>query len=198
MESLHADIDIDVPTTIERKRYGTRASTINQETNNLSPHPCGIYLPCEHITKDEVTGLAAITYNESYQFFKVDLLSNSVYDKFSSKTELLEALHAPVDWEKFDDVAFVEKLPQLKNQAPLVTSMHIRSIHDLADALALIRPGKAYLQEPYLNGEKERARAELYTKPATGANYFKKSHAYAYACMLICVVNHERHDSLCG
>lgn len=178
------DVDIDVSPKTDKDKYGTRAMVYNHE--NVSAHPSGYYL--EEVPLDPITGLCAFdsSYGDEVGFQKVDLLSNSSYDMFDSKEEVLGYAEIEPDWDLLLEDDVVESLPHLSKQIDLLTRLQPKSIDDLADVLALIRPGKIHLVDSYVKN-KERVRKKLYKR--SNDHYFKKSHAYSYAMMIICVLN---------
>ena len=133
--------------------------------------------------------MAAIDYEEAEKlgYIKVDLLTNTAYNRFKSKEEVLEALKREPDWDMLLNPKVVEKLPHLAKWGEILEELCPRSIEDLADVLALIRPGKNSLIHDYKKN-KTKVRKILYSKPKKGM-YFKKSHAIAYAAMIVCVMN---------
>lgn len=184
---MKADIDIDVKPGLDKALYGVRAIQYDPEKKTIIVHPSGIYVDCG-MPVDEETGCASIDYKgaEERGFVKIDLLNNSVYDGFRSKEEMSACLKDP-DWEQLKDPLFVAKLPHIGNHFDLVVKVEPKSIEDLADILALIRPGKRHLIDQYLD-HKERTRKNLYRRPTTGM-WFKKSHSFGYAAMIIISMN---------
>lgn len=181
------DIDIDVKSGVEKDRFGIRAMIYNDEVGTVLPHPSGYYL--QDVPVDGVTGNAAIDYKEGEDksLLKVDLLTNSSYDMFESKEDLLSCIETDPDWSLMTKRDVVERLPHLSNHFDLVRDIAPKSIEDLADCLALIRPGKVHLIEPYKEN-KERTRVNLYRMPREGA-YFKRSHAISYAMMIVAILH---------
>lgn len=192
MTNKNYDIDIDVSSNTNKDDFGTRSIIYNEKTETITTHPSGYYLT--KVPVDKVTGTCSIDYKdmELKGYKKVDLLTNNSYDKFTSKQDVLDHLHKEVPWEKFLDPEFVRQLPHISNHFDLVERVKPRSIDDLADILALIRPGKAHLVEDYIK-DKDKTRRNLYKRPKTGA-YFKKSHSYSYAHMIACVANKIHYD----
>lgn len=182
------DCDIDVNSKVDKTKYGTRAMVYNSDTEKVLAHPSGYYL--ERVPVDDLTGICSFDYEygEEYGYMKVDLLTNSSYDTFLSKEEVLTALDQTPDWSLLEDEEFVSTLPHIGKHYDLIKQIKPKSIDDLSDALALIRPGKKHLLGAYLN-DKERVRHQLYRRSANDQNFFKKSHSYSYAAMIICVMN---------
>lgn len=190
------DIDVDISPNVERTDYGVRASLYNEEQKKLVPHPSGVFLNGKEYTGievpvDQVTGLSALDAKEGEELghFKVDLLNNSSYGKFDSKEQVKESLNdlSDFDWGVFLKKDVVESLPHIANHFTTVRQVAPKSIQELADVLALIRPGKIELLDDYLE-DPERIRKQLYKRPLKGM-YFKKSHAVAYAAMIVSIVN---------
>ena len=181
------DIDIDVQGSLDRTKYGTRAIQYIDEKQLIKPHASGYYL--DDVPVDPETEMSTLNYKEmeALGFIKVDLITNTVYDKFKTKEDVLENLNKEPEWDKLLDEDFVAKLPHLKDHVELLQELQPQSIEDLADVLALIRPGKLHLVDAYIEN-KERTRKKLYARPKKGY-YIKKSHAVAYAHMIVCVMN---------
>lgn len=186
--SFAADIDIDVAPAIDRNRYGIRAIMYDEAKESIVAHPSGIYVDCHMNADEEMPTQATISYEEAETvgFTKLDLLTNSSYDLFDSKAEVLRLLAKEPEWTMLEEQEVCDALPQISGHIDLIRALKPKSIEDLADLLALIRPGKIHLLSRYTH-DKVAARKELYTK--VSAIYFKKSHAVAYAHMIVCVMN---------
>lgn len=189
------DVDIDVGPNTNRDDYGVRGSIYDRDRLTIKPHPSAVYVRT-NMPRDPITGLAAIDYKkaETMGYIKTDLLTNNAYGGFSNKKEVLDALHREPDWSLLQDPNFIKKLPQIGKWTSLVIDLKPESINDLADILALIRPAKQHLVEKYKEN-KEEVRKILFKKPKDGM-YFKKSHAYAYAAMIVCILNKKNKKSL--
>lgn len=184
------DIDIDVaPKTVpDRSVYGTRAMVYNKDQEKILPHPSGVYL--EKVPIDELTGLCAFDYRygDKEGYIKADILNNSSYNMFSSKDDVLDHLHREPNWDFLKDEKIVSKLPHIGTHYEEMQEFNIRSVEDLADFLAIIRPGKFHLKEKYLE-DKKSIRPSLYKRPSNDKAFFKKSHAISYALMIVTVMN---------
>lgn len=183
------DVDIDVQPTFHREDYGIRAIIYNSEQKKIQPHPSGVYID-SNIPIDHITGFAALDYEhaESLEYIKIDLLSNNSYTRFLSKVEILELMNKTPDWNKLLDEKIVKKLPHIKKHHKLLCTLKPTSVEMLADVLALIRPGKSKFIDSY-KVDPEEVRKVLYQRPADGNMYFKRSHAIAYALMLVVMLN---------
>lgn len=187
------DIDIDFPTSFDPTTLDPIVRRASQwQQRSLKPHPCGIYL--QNIPIDPVTQLAAIPYKDaaSLGFFKVDCLHLSVLDNISSKEQVRTLANTEPDWTLFENPDVVSQLFQIHKHADVITALKPRSVMELADCIALIRPGAAYLIDKYTAGsasERAAMRPQIYAKRATGYGY-KKPHAVSYALTVILQLNH--------
>lgn len=180
------DIDIDMPSMFNAASffgsYVTKASMIKDE--KLQSHPCGVYF--QEIPKDPLTHISAIPYEAAEQlgYFKVDFLHLNVYNHFESKDEIKALLKTEPDWNLLNSPSIVSRLFQLSKHYDIIKKIQPRSIMEIADTLALIRPGKAYVLNLYLK-DKEKGRKELYKLDQNGNYSFKKAHAISYAMVVI-------------
>ena len=146
-------------------------------------HPCGIQP--QAIPTDPLTGLAAIPHREAAMlgYFKIDMLHNSVYNHFESKAEIDALLELDPPWELLRSASIVKQLFQISKHFDLIKQLQPKSVNDLADAIALIRPGKRHMAEKYLT-HKQEVRKLLYDYTAEDYS-FKKGHAIAYAQVIV-------------
>ena len=178
------DIDIDFQSKFDpTKLFHSCVQASMVKNDELSKHPCGIYF--QNIAVDELTGLAAIPFEEAevMGFFKIDFLHLSLLDKFNNKPEIRKLIKQEPNWDLLLDPIQVSKLFQIHKNHVLLSQIKPKSVQELADAIALIRPGKRYLLDKYLRN-KDATRDELYSKPISGY-YFKRSHAIAYALTIV-------------
>lgn len=179
------DIDLDLKTDFDPLEIfpeAVRASRVEKE--QLVKHNVGVYF--QNIPIDSMTGLAAIPYEQAEEvgYFKVDFLHLSLLDVFETKHEIRELLKREPDWSLLMRPDIVPKLFQIHKQYELISRLVPKSVEDLADCIALMRPGKRHLVDAYLK-EKQLIRTELYRKPDDGKYYFKKGHAISYALNIV-------------
>ena len=179
------DIDIDFKTDFDPLDYfdeAIRASMVNDK--KITKHNAGVYF--QKIAKDNISGFAAIPYKEAEDlgYFKIDFLHLSLLDYFGSKEEIRKLIKVEPDWMLLESAVHVQKLFQIHRHYDTVSKIKPKSVIELADTIALIRPGKKYLLNAYLKN-KELVRTELYRKPDDGQYYFKKGHAVAYALSIV-------------
>lgn len=175
------DIDLDTPPAFDRSIFPwARASVVRE--GQLTPHPCGVYP--QSIPVDPLTGLAAIPYDvaEDIGYFKIDFLHLSVYQHFKARNEIEVLLKKDPDWTLLQLPSNHTKLFQLANHGELLLKLKPSNILELADILALIRPGKRNLV-PLYQKDKDVARRLLWARGDAGYA-FKKSHALGYAYVI--------------
>ena len=178
------DIDIDVRGDFEPLKIFPDAVKASRVLDGkLLAHPCGVYF--QDVPVDPITKLAAPPYDvaEALGCFKIDFLHLSVYDYFSSKAEILALINEEPDWNLLQIPSVVQQLFQLSKHHDVLQKIRPRSVLQLADCLALIRPGKLHLMEEYQSNPGY-VRHELYRKEE-GAYGFKKAHAVAYALAIV-------------
>lgn len=179
------DVDIDFKTDFEPLDYFDTAICASRVQNDeLLKHNAGVYF--QTIPKDSITGLAAIPYKQAQDegYFKIDFLHLSILDNFESKEEIRALLKCEPDWLLLQQPSVVSRLFQIHKHFDLVSKVRPTSVQELADVIALIRPGKRYLLQAYLK-DRNAIRTELYRKPDDGRAYYKKPHAVAYALTIV-------------
>lgn len=179
------DVDIDVQTSFDSKKYfpsWLRASVVRD--GELTPHPCGVYP--QHIAEDPVTHLAAVPHElaEDLGYLKIDFLHLSAYNGFKSREEIERLVDEEPDWSLLLVPSNQSKLFQLSKHGDLLTTIRPTSVEELADCMALIRPGKKQFVGLYTK-QRAAARTLLYAPDPESGYSFKKSHALAYALVVV-------------
>lgn len=181
--SFSADVDIDLRTDFDPSKLfpWTRASLVKD--GQLRPHPCGVHP--QEIPVDPITKLSAIPYEQAEElgYAKIDFLHLHVYDNFESREEIEALLDKEPDWGLLLVPDEQKKLFQLSKHGDILNAVKPKSIEELADVLAIIRPGKKQYAKLY-NSQREATRRILYAKDENGYS-FKKSHAIAYAMVIV-------------
>ncbi len=178
------DIDIDFSNNFDPNKIfpeSVGASKVDSK-GYLVKHNVGRYF--QKMAIDPVTNLAAIPFEEAkvLNYFKIDFLHIEPLDHFNSKQELRELINKEPDWTILQEEKQVEKLFHINKHFSLLQKLNPQSVNDLADVLAIVRPGKKHLLNNYIQ-DKERTRKHLYTK--TDGYSLKKSHAVAYALTIV-------------
>ena len=177
------DVDIDLQTSFDPLKVfkWTKASVMKNEY--LSPHPCGVYP--QNVPIDPLTKLSAIPYEEAEElgYFKIDMLHVGIYDHFSSRAEIEELITIEPNWNLLLDKEIQPKLFQLGKHGDVLDEIRPKSILELSDVLAIIRPGKRELLKLYKSNP-VKVRPLLYEK-TEDAYSFKRSHSIAYAHVIV-------------
>lgn len=179
------DIDIDFPSSFDLNTVIKEAIPASMvKKGELSKHPCGYYF--QTIPVDSYTNLAAIPYDHAMEhgYFKIDFLHLSLLDNFTSKQEIRDLLKLEPNWDLLVDPSVVPKLFQLHRNHSLLSKVKPRSVVEVADCIALIRPGKREYLEPYLL-DRKKVRQHLYRGDNDDKSSFKRSHSIAYALTVV-------------
>jgi hypothetical protein len=174
------DIDIDFA---ERRRAVDSLDAIPAVLRDRRSHPSGVYF--QDIPIDPLDDMALWDYEEAAErgYFKVDFLSNSVYQGVRDEAHLMRLLTIEPPWAALDDPEVVSQLAHLNGHFAVVQAIRPHSIEDLAICIALIRPGKRHLigqPRAEIDGEIWRPTVEY---------HYKRSHAIAYAASIIVQLN---------
>lgn len=180
-----SDIDIDFG---DREKILSVIEHTPAAMRKISPmrkHATGVHVT--EVPYDPVYDMSSIDYSEAEKrgYFKLDLLNVHVYNQVRDERHLIELMRDP-DWSRLKNRDFVEKLIHLGNQYNALRSMPepVDSIPRLAMFLALIRPGKKHLQ-----GKLWKEVAKTVWDKGNDGYTFKKSHAIAYAHLVVVHMN---------
>ena len=140
----------------------------------------------QHVPIDPQAGVAAAPYKMAAELgcFKIDFLPSHPLNKFDNREDMLALLEEEPDWNLLLIPSVVQHLFHLAKHASLLTKLKPRSVLELADTLALVRPQKSYIL-PYYLTNREDARKLLYLKEEGDAYGFKKAHSIAYALIIV-------------
>lgn len=183
------DIDIDFQPNFDINtliKSAVPASRVDKGV--LVKHNCGQYFQAMPV--DLHTKLAAIPYEEAdvLGYFKIDFLKLTTLNNFVSKDEIRELIKHEPDWDLLLNEDHVEKLSQVRKHSVLLKQIRPRSVLELADCIALIRPSKKHLVLKYANcgsSGRKQMRDDIYSKPSDDKAWFKKAHSIAYALTIV-------------
>ncbi len=182
---LNADIDIDFGDREKLLKVIQYTSAAMRNVKPMRKHNTGIYIT--DVPYDPVNNMASIDYTEAEKrgYFKLDLLNVHVYEQVNNEQHLVELMADP-DWSKLNDKSFVEKLIHLGNHYQSLQKMQepVNTIPRLAMFLALIRPAKKHL----IGLSWKEVSKTIWDKGDDGYS-FKKSHAIAYAQLVVVHMN---------
>jgi hypothetical protein len=185
---FRSDIDIDFANREQILSCIRHTPASQLKDSHLVPHNTGVYvtdIPC-----DPFAGIASIPYEaaEDRGYVKLDFLNVNLYQRVRDPAHLEQLMQQTPDWHRFNtDQTFFEQLIHVNNHWELLKKMPepVDSIPRLAMFLAVIRPAKRGLA-----GQTWKHVAEtVWTRPDDDSYYFKKSHAVAYAHLVVVNMN---------
>lgn len=182
---IQTDIDIDIldRNTILSLIKHVPASI--KKNGIYTKHNSGVYV--SEIPYDPASNLASIEYKEAEErgYFKLDFLNNSLYAGIQDEEHLSILTNREPMWELLEHSEIVEQLAHVHSHIDVLRILKPRSIIELAEVLAIIRPAKRYL----LNKSVDIIKENVWTKPVDNSYYFKKAHAIAYAVSIVVQLN---------
>ena len=146
-----------------------------------------IPITASDVPYDPINDMCNLDYKEADQrgFFKLDLLNVNIYKAVTDELHLISLMCEP-NWERLKERNFVSVLLHLNKQFDLMQKMPepINSIPRLAMFLAIIRPAKRNL----IGQTYKEISKTVWIDNNTGYT-FKKSHAVAYAQLVVVHMN---------
>lgn len=182
-----SDIDIDFANRDDIiKHLDVTAAGIIRD-GKLIKHNTGVY--ATKIPVDPFLNIASLDHEvaEDRGYVKLDFLNVALYQRVRDELHLIELMNTAPDWNKLRDRAFFERLIHVGAHYGTMLSMPelVDSIPRLAMFLAIIRPAKRHLIGlPWAEVAKT-----IWDKPEDDGYYFKKSHAVAYAHLVVVNMN---------
>jgi hypothetical protein len=183
---MSADIDIDLADREQVLKLIDAIPARQLYQGQVRRHNSGVYVT--DIPYDPVNGCAAIDYEEAENrgYFKIDLLNMSVYQQIKSEEHYQQLLAREPDWSRlWTDPEWAKQLVHIGNYTDLLASMKPDSITRMAAFIAIIRPGKAHLQN--------RPWSEVFATVWDGDNskgfVFKKAHSISYSVLVALHMN---------
>ena len=185
------DLDVDVSNRDAVLKHLKHIPASKLSKSGIFPHGVGVYF-CD-VPNDLMSGLCSIDYKraeEDYGYVKVDILHNTIYDSFKSRSEMINILKKQPDWTLLKNREVVETLPHINNYYELLQDLPtINSITEMAMFISVIRPGKKYLIETLKQTNNWNSiRDKIWEKEDNGYMY-KKSHAISYATLIVLALN---------
>jgi hypothetical protein len=184
---MSADIDLDLADRNQLlKLIDVIPARMHMQDEVVRRHNSGVYIT--DIPYDPVNDCAAIDYEtaERLGYFKIDLLNMSVYTLIQDRAHYEQMLASEPPWERlWTDSEWAKQLAHIGNYTKLLKTMKPDSIPRMAAFIAIIRPGKAHLQ----NLSWEQVFASVWDGDASRGFVFKKSHAISYAVLVALHMN---------
>ena len=184
---FRSDIDIDFGDRIQALAVlnGTPASILRD--GQMVPHNTGVYFT--DIPQDPFTGRASLDHKaaEYRGYMKLDFLNVSLYTQIKSEQHLAELIAQEPEWDRLYDPEFCSKLIHIGNHYKTLIQMPeaVNTIPRMAMFLSIIRPAKRHL----IGKTWAEVAETVWSKPTDDEYYFKKSHAVAYAHLVVTNMN---------
>lgn len=183
---MSADIDIDLADREQVLKLIQATSARQLHQGQVRKHNSGVYVT--DIPYDPVNDCAAIDYEEAEQrgYFKIDLLNMSVYQLVKSPEHYQAMLDKQPPWERlWNDPEWAKQLAHVGNYTDLLAKMKPDSIPRMAAFIAIIRPGKAHLQ----NKSWDEIFETVWDGDDSKGFVFKHSHSISYAALVALHMN---------
>ena len=183
---MSADIDIDLADReqVLKLIQAIPARQIHQK--QIRKHGSGVYVT--DIPYDPINQCASITYEEAEKrgYFKIDLLNMSVYQLIKSPEHYEELLKKEPPWHRlWQDRSWVHQIVHVGTYKTLLANMRPDSIPRMAAFIAIIRPGKAHLQ----NKPWDEVFETVWDGDDSQGFVFKHSHSISYAALVALHMN---------
>lgn len=183
---MSADIDLDLADRNILLQLIDAVPARQMHQGQVRRHNSGVYVT--DIPYDPINECAAIDYETAEQrgYFKIDLLNMSVYQLIKNPEHYEEMLTVTPPWERlWSDTEWTKQLVHVGNYTDLLATMQPDSIPRMAAFIAIIRPGKAHLQN--------RPWSEVFESVWDGDDskgfVFKHSHSISYAALVALHMN---------
>jgi hypothetical protein len=182
-----SDIDIDFANRdqILSLLPHTDASIIRD--GKIAKHNTGVYFTA--IPQDPFTAQASLDYNtaEELGYVKLDFLNVNIYNQVKDEAHLQQLMTSEPDWTKLYDREFCEKLIHIGNHYDTLIKMPeaVNSIPRMAMFLSVIRPAKRQL----IGKNWSEVAQTVWASDPNGGYAFKRSHAIAYAHLVVVHMN---------
>lgn len=188
---LKGDIDIDLG---DRDKLLSLIDHIPASMRTVEPirkHASGVYVTS--IPYDSINDMSTLDYVEAEKrgYFKLDLLNVHLYNQVNDEEHLKSLMREP-NWKMLNDKGTVKHLIHMNNSYNLLQQMPepVDSIPRLAMFLAVIRPAKRHLV-----GKTWKEISETVWDRDTDGYVFRKSHAIAYAHLVVVNMNLMKEQS---
>jgi len=182
-----SDIDIDFGNREQILSLIKHTPASISRDDKLAKHNTGVYFT--EIPIDPFTGLSNLEYHtaEERGYLKLDFLNVGVYQQIRDEDHLTQLLNQPPNWAKLYDQKFCEQLIHIGNHYDTLINMPeaVTSIPRMAMLLSVIRPAKRHL----IGQNWEEIAKTVWQKPSDDSYFFKKSHAVAYAHLVVVHMN---------
>lgn len=183
---MSADIDIDLADREQLLKLIQATPARQLHNGQARHHNSGVYVT--DIPWDPVNRCAAIDYETAEQlgYFKIDLLNMTVYQLIRDQQHYDKMLELEPPWERlWTDPDWASQLVHVGNYTELLKSMRPDTIPRMAAFIAIIRPGKAHLQ----NQPWAKVFETVWDGDSSRGFVFKHSHSISYAKLVALHMN---------
>lgn len=181
-----SDIDIDFGDRSQALKLLKHTPASIMRDGQLVPHNTGVYVT--DIPQDPFTGRASIDYEsaEARGYTKLDFLNVSLYTQIKSEQHLQDLIAQEPAWDLLYEPEFCAQLIHIGNHYRTLIQMPeaVNSIARMAMFLSVIRPAKRHLI-----GQSWADVARTVWEREDDGYQFKKSHAVAYAHLVVVNMN---------
>lgn len=179
------DVDIDMANRDDFLKLINHTPASIEKDGKFTKHNTGVYF--QDIPFFPMEGYSSIDHKkaESDGWFKVDFLNNAVYKDVKNEAHLNKLINTEPTWSLLEHREIVEQLYHINSYFDIVDQYKPKSIEELAMVLAIIRPGKKHLIGKSFNEMKD----EIWTATTDGSYYFKRSHSFSYAMVIMVQMN---------
>lgn len=182
---FQSDVDIDFGDREQILKHIKHIPAAMRKVHPMRKHATGVHIT--EIPYDPVNDMATLDYSEAEKrgYFKLDLLNVHLYNQVKDESHLYELMKEP-DWSMLNDSELVGQMIHLGNHYHSMKKMPepVNSIPRLAMFLAVIRPAKKHL----IGLSWKEVAKTVWDKGDDGYS-FKKSHAIAYAHLVVVHMN---------
>ena len=184
---FQSDIDIDFADREQILKVVQHTPASILRDNKLVAHNTGVY--ATEIPVDPLSGLASLDYEtaESRGYLKLDFLNVNLYRQVRNEAHLDSLMNTEPLWDIFNNNQELwQQLIHVNNHWAVLKRMPepVDSIPRLAMFLAIIRPAKRHLI-----GQSWADVAKSIWERTEDGYQFKKSHAVAYAHLVVVNMN---------
>jgi hypothetical protein len=183
---MSADIDIDLADRDQLLKLIKVIPARQTHQGQVRRHNSGVY--ATDIPYDPVNACAAIDYETAEQlgYFKIDLLNMTVYKLVQDPAHYQDMLTQEPPWSRlWTDPLWAGQLVHIGNYTDLLQTMRPDSIPRMAAFIAIIRPGKAHLQ----NQSWAKIFESVWDGDTSQGFVFKHSHSISYAQLVALHMN---------
>jgi hypothetical protein len=183
---FQSDIDIDFADRTQALSLLKHTPASINRNGSWVAHNTGVYVT--DIPMDPFSGRASIDYEsaESRGYTKLDFLNVSLYTQIKNEQHLQDLLAQEPAWDLLYEPEFCAQLIHIGNHYRTLIQMPeaVNSIARMAMFLSVIRPAKRHLiGRPWAD-----VAQTVWEREADGYQ-FKKSHAVAYAHLVVVNMN---------